>query len=75
MITKEERVKELENARQMVREWQATVEILEDPETVRQLNEAEAEMAAGIAPTPAEDLREAMLKRMAAEMGIPGVIE
>lgn len=63
MLTEEERIKELEHARQMVREWQATVEVLEDPETVRQLNEAEAEMAAGIAPIPAEDLREIMAAR------------
>jgi hypothetical protein len=44
ILDEDQRIKELEHARQMAREWQATVEVLEDPETVRQLNEAQREM-------------------------------
>lgn len=62
MITEEQRLLELEHARQQVREWQATVEVLEDPETVRQLNEAEADIAAGNL-VPAESIREIMEAR------------
>lgn len=44
ILDEEQRIKELEHAQQMAREWRATVEVLEDPETVRQLNEAQQEM-------------------------------
>jgi hypothetical protein len=61
ILDEEQRIKELEHARQMVREWQATAEVLEDPETVHQLNEAQREMEQSgfgqfpVVPSPASD--------------------
>jgi hypothetical protein len=48
ILDEEERLKELEHARQKVRQWQAIAELLEDPETVRELNEAQREAEAKV---------------------------